>query len=54
MAADDEMVFSIDANDFLDVVVCDEEDVDEWADGDDNDADDDDDGEEDEIGRAHV
>jgi hypothetical protein len=47
MEAGDELVFSIDANDCLDIVICDEEDVDEWADGDDND---DDDGEEEDEG----
>ena len=44
----DELVFSIDANDYLDMVICDEEDVDEWADGEDDDADEDDDGEDEE------
>ncbi|MBY0504424.1 MAG: HNH endonuclease [Bryobacteraceae bacterium] len=27
----DELVFSLDANDFLDVVICDEDDIDEWS-----------------------
>ena len=34
MEEDDALVFSIDANDFLDIAICDEEDADEWADGD--------------------
>lgn len=29
----DELVFSLDANDFLDVVICEEEDIDAWSEG---------------------
>src|SRR2546429_7065325 len=36
METGDELLFSIDANDCLDIVICDEEDVDEWADGEDD------------------
>ncbi len=34
MNGGDELVFSIDANDCLDLVICHEEDLDAWADGD--------------------
>lgn len=43
MEEGDELVFSIDANDYLDAVICDEEDVDEWVDGEDDDEDETDD-----------
>lgn len=33
MEEGDELIFSIAANDYLDAVICDEEDIDEWADG---------------------
>jgi hypothetical protein len=40
MEEGDELVFSIDASDPLDVVICDEEDAEGWADGDVDDEDD--------------
>jgi hypothetical protein len=42
MEEGDELVFSVDASDPLDVVVCDEEDAEAWSDGDVNDDGDDD------------
>jgi hypothetical protein len=33
MNADDELVFAIDANDYLDIVICNEDDLDTWAEG---------------------